>query len=125
MSIAALKYIADLMSRLTIPYAFMRWNEEPDEDYYFVGEYIESPSLTKEENGFQETTVILRGYTRKDWLLLEQAKAKIEANASITAVLPDGSGIAVSYDSGNVVPTGDAEVKSIKINLNIKEWKVN
>ena len=123
MSTAALSYVSNLMGKLSIPYAFMRWEETPPE-CYFVGEYIEVPSLTLEENGYQETTVILRGFTRGSWLLLEQAKAKIEANASKTAILGNGSGIAVFYESGEVVPTGDAELKSIKINLNIKEWKV-
>lgn len=125
MTIAALAYISDMMQSLSIPYAFPRWDSLPPDDYYFTGEYIESTSQTLEENGFQETTFILRGYTRQAWLLLEQAKAKIEATASKTAILSDGTGIAVSYDSGTIVPTGDAELKSIKINLNIKEWKVN
>lgn len=125
MSIAALNYISDVMQSLSIPYAFARWNTKPPDDYYFTGEYIESTSMTREENGYQETTIILRGYTRKEWLLLEQAKNKIEANISKTAILPDGTGIAVFYDFGTIVPTGDAELKSIKINLIVKEWKVN
>lgn len=124
MSIAALKYISDLMQSLGIPYEFMRWNSDPPEDYYFVGEYNEIAMTTKEEDGRQDTTFILRGFTRKSWLLLEQAKAKIEANVTKTAILDDGTGIAVFYESGTVVSTGDAELKSIKINLNIEEWKV-
>lgn len=125
MSEAALKYVADLMESIGIPYDFMRWNSGIPPDCYFVGEYTEVPSDTKEEDGHQETTFILRGFTRKSWLLLEQAKGKIEKNAFKTAILDDGSGIAVFYESSMTVPTGDAELKSIKINLNIQEWKVN
>ena len=125
MSIAALAYIADLMQSMGIPYDFMRWNTEPPDDYYFVGEYIEEPSPTKQESGKQDTTFILRGFTRGSWLLLEQAKAKIEKNCAKTAILSDGSGIAVFYDSATVVPTGDSELKSVKINLTIQEWRVN
>lgn len=125
MSEAALKYVADLMESIGIPYEFMRWNSGQPPDCYFVGEYTEIPSVTKEENGYQETTFILRGFTRKSWLLLEQAKAKIEKNASKTAILSNGSGIAVFYESGMTIPTGDMELKSIKINLKIQEWKVN
>lgn len=125
MSVAALQYIADMMERIDIPYAFMRWDTEPPADYYFVGEYNEVPSMTKEEDGRQDITIILRGFTRGSWLLLEQAKERIEKNAQQTAILNNGSGIAVFYDSAMVVPTGDAELKSIKINLNIQEWKVN
>ena len=130
MSIAALKYVSDLLASLSIPYAFMEWKEKPPEgsnpkEYrYFVGEYIEDTMTTREEDGRQDSTLILRGFTRGDWLLLEQDKETIERNAMKTAVLPDGTGIAVFYDGASVVPTGDAELKSIKINLNIQEWKV-
>lgn len=124
MTIAALEYMKNLLDSIGIPYDFMRWNKTEKPDCYFVGEYIESPSPTREENGYQESTFILRGFTRKDWLLLEQAKAKIEANVAKTAILDDGSGIAVFYDTASPVPTGDAELKSIKINLNIQEWRV-
>lgn len=124
MSEAALAYIANLLNSMGIPYAFREWREKPP-DYYFTGDYLEEPSRTREEIGFQPTTFILRGHTRGDWLLLEQAKAKIEKAAMKTAILPNGNGIAIFYGSASPVPTGDAELKSIKINLEIQEWKVN
>lgn len=125
MSIAGLSYVDNLMNSLSIPYAFMEWKDTLPDDYYFIGEYNEVPSLTREENGYCETTFILRGFTRRDWLLLEQTREKIERHAAKTAILPDGTGIAVFYDAATVVPTGDSELKSIKINLTIQEWKVN
>ncbi len=125
MSIEALKYIGNLMESIGIPYEFMRWNSGIPPDGYFVGEYIEAPSMTREENGYQESTFILRGYTRGTWLVLEQAKEKIAKSIPKTAILEDGSGIAVFYESATVVPTQDADLKSIKINLTIQEWRVN
>lgn len=125
MTIASLAYIDRLMQSMGIPYAFMRWAGETTPDVYFVGEYIESPSLSGTESGHRQSTFILRGFTRGEWLLLEQAKAKIEANGSKTAILDDGSGIAVFYDTATPVSTGVADLKSIKINLNIQEWRVN
>ena len=125
MTEATLAYVKNLMKSMDIPYDFMRWNKEEMPDCYFIGEYFETPSLTREENGYQETTFILRGFTRQEWLLLERAKAKIEANMAKTAILEDGTGIAVFYDSATPVPTNDAELNSIKINLKIQEWKVN
>lgn len=124
MSEAALQYINKLMQDMGIPYALMRWKEKPPDDYYFVGDYIEEASSTREESGFQPTTFILRGYTRKSWLMLEHAKTKIEQAAMKTAILPNGNGIAIFYDSASPVPTGDMELISIKINLKIQEWKV-
>lgn len=125
MSTEAMAFINDLMQGMGIPYAFYQWNTQPPDDYYFVGEYSEIETPEKVECGLQESTFYLRGFTRKSILLLQRAKETIERNISKTAILGNGSGIAVSYDSALIVPTGDAELKSIKINLNIKEWKVN
>lgn len=125
MSMAGLKFVADMMQEIGVPYAYERWNTKPPDDYYCVGEsYTEIPSLTKEENGRQDTTLYLRLFTRGEWLLLEQAKERIEKNCARTAILDDGSGIAIFYESAMIVPTGDADLKSIKINLTIQEWKV-
>jgi hypothetical protein len=124
MRIASLEYVNNLIKSTGVPYRYVRWQTTVPDDYYFVGEYFEAPSTTLEESGGQEATFILRGYTRQDWLLLEQAKEKIEKACAKTAILSDGTGIAVSYDSATIVPTADAQVKSIKINLTIHEWKV-
>lgn len=127
MTIEALQYVGELLESAGINYQFMRWEVGQTgipPDCYFVGEYMESPSLTLEENGFLESAFVLRGFTRGAWLLLEESKAKIEQAVPKTVILPSGAGIAVFYDSAIVVPTGDDELKSIKINLKIQEWKV-
>ena len=123
MSIAALQYVSDLMESISIPYAFGEWKEKPP-DRYWVGSCIEPESLTKDEDGKQDMTVILQGYTEAGWLLLLQDKEKIEKHASQTAILPDGTGIAVSYEGGDIVPVGDSSIVSMKVNLQIQEWKV-
>lgn len=125
MTEATLNYMKKMMQSIGIPYEFLRWNAEKVPEVYFVGEYIEHPSPNRSESGRQENTFILRGFTRGTWMGLEQAKAKIEANACKTAILDDGTGIAVFYDDAKPVPTADATLKSIKINLNIQEWRVN
>ena len=76
------------------------------------------------EDGLQETMFMLGGFSRGSWLALEEAKEKIEKRCAKTVILPDGTGLAVFYDSAMPVPTGDADLKSIKINLTIQEWRV-
>jgi hypothetical protein len=126
MSEEALKFLANLLKSIGIPYKFMRWSSGyPPDGYYFTGDYIEHDSPTLEEDGHQEYTFILRGYTRGERLLLQQAKTKIKKHIATTTILPNGNGIAIFYSTGNHVPTGDGAVKSIKINLNIQEWSVN
>lgn len=124
MRIASMNYLSSLINNTGIPCQYMEWRGTLPETYW-TWEYTESPSMTLKENGYQETTVILRGFTSGDWLRLEEGKETIEKACGRTAILQDGTGVAVSYDSAMVVPTGDAQLKSIKVNLTIQEWKVN
>ena len=124
MTIAALKLISDTLDALNIHYQFGEWSTNPVPDPYFVGEYTESESLTREEDGYQESTFLLTG-TGTSWLTLEQAKGVIENNISKTTILSNGNGIAVFYAGSLIIPVGDVELKRIQINLTIKEWSVN
>ena len=124
MTQSALKVIKDAMADLGIAYSFMEYkgNEYP----YFVGEYTESPQPN--EDGLQETTFLLTGFSRTTWGELESAKAKIKKKfhqSDGLLVTTDEGVVAIFYENGLVVPTGDAELKRIQINLLIKEWSVN
>ena len=125
MRIATLAYVGTLLEGIGLPYAYMEWGDENLPDTYFIGSCLEHLSTTLTENGHQKTTFILRGWTKGSWLDLETYKEQVEKNISKTAILDDGTGVAIFYDSAMVVPTGVAGWKSIKINLNIQEWKVN
>lgn len=124
MTEAGLKYIAGFMDGLSIPYDFMEWKDKPPDDRYFVGESIELTMTRLEEDGQQDSTMILRGFTRREWGLLWKDAETIRKNLPQTAILPDGTGIAVFYAGSAPVYTGDAELKSIKTNLDIMEWSV-
>lgn len=125
MSEDALTFISDLLSSITIDYEFGVFTETPVPDPYFVGEYSETPPVN--EDGMQETTMMLTGTSRTSFFILEEAKKKIRElfiNGK-TAILPNGNGIAVFYSNALNVPTNDMELKRIQINLTIKEWSVN
>lgn len=89
-----------------------------------MGEYLETPTAARAENGHQESTFILRGFTRGSWLSLENAKATAATALPCKAIFPDGSGIAITYDSATPVPTSDGDIKSIKIDFSVDEWSV-
>lgn len=125
MTTEMLKAVKSGMEALGLNYAFMQW--EGDVVYpYFVGEYQEAPPMS--EDGLQEATFILTGFTRGKWLDLEAAKEKIENYfnkiSGKTVIAEDGSAVAIFYENSLVIPTGDAELKRIDINLSVKEWKV-
>ena len=126
MSKAVLKLVSDAMESLGIEYAFGVYEGNPIVYPYFVGEYTETESST--EDGLQETTFMLTGFSRDTWLTLEETKEKIENHfnqvGGMTVITDNGSGVAIFYANSLIVPTGDAELKSIQINLSIKEWKV-
>lgn len=127
MTTAALKTIADAMSALGLEYAFGVYAGDPVVYPYFVGEYTETEPMT--EDGLQNTTFLLTGFHRGTWMELEQAKERIENYfnrvSGKTVITDNGSGVAIFYANTLIVPTGDAELKRIQINLQVKEWKVN
>lgn len=129
MSIAGLKIISDAMESLGLAYSFMRFDVadgEDDPDAYFVGEYQEIEPI--DESGLHETSFLLTGFTQKSWMLLENAKEAISAYfnkvGGHTVIADNGSAVAVFYANSLVVPTEDAELKRIQINLDVKEWSV-
>lgn len=127
MSKNILKVVSDGMAELGIEYEFGEYTKEPIVYPYFVGEYTETEPTT--EDGLQETTFMLYGFSRGTWLTLENAKAKIENYFNKvfgkTVMVDDGSAVAVFYGNALIVPTGDEELKKIQINLQCKEWKVS
>lgn len=124
MTTAALRIISNAMQEMNLAYALGRFSGMADP--YFVGEYQETESFT--EDGLQESTFLLTGSSRAEWLTLETAKEKIENYfnriGGKTVIADNGTAVAVFYSHSLIVPTNDAELKRIQINLNIKEWKV-
>lgn len=129
MSKAALKTIKDSMKEIGINYQYKKWKGHPIYPY-FVGSYQEVP--TPGEDGMQEISFILTGFARSDGkvdgvLQLEDAKEKIENyfNTGNVVTTDSGSVVAIFYENTfGDLPTGDAELEKIEINLTIKEWRV-
>lgn len=125
-----LQLVRNAMQSLKIAYGFGSYSGDAAGNIvypYFVGEYTESPIV--DESGLQEATILLTGFHRGTWEELEAAKAKIEhwfhKVGGKTVMADDGSAVAVFYDSAFIVPKEDAELKSIQINLSVKEWSVS
>lgn len=127
MSKDVLKIISDTMVFLGLEYGFAEYAADPVVYPYFVGEYTETEGFT--EDGLQESSFLLTGFSRGTWLELEEARERIENYfnrvSGLTVITDSGSGVAIFYAHSLVVPTGDAELKKVQINLTIKEWKVN
>lgn len=120
-----LEIIKKDMEALGLNYAYMGWVGKPAYPY-FVGEYQEDDPLN--EDGEQETTFMLSGFSRSSQDELEKAKAKIKkyyGTTGKTVIADDGSAVAIFYSTSSPIPTGDAELTKIQINLKVKEWTVN
>lgn len=116
--------IAAEMCDLGLNYDFMECNTRMIQYPYWVSEPSGSPITT--EDGYEETTVILTGTTNGTWLELEQAREKIQKRfhpiSGLHAPTDDGA-VAIYYNNGFMVPTGEANLKRIQINLQCKEWR--
>lgn len=111
------------LQKIDVPYEFMRWTST-DTDIYWVGEFAESP--TDKEDGYEEATLILTGTTKDRWLALLEHRAKIKDHfPSIGGlrIATDVGTVVIYYENSIPVPTGDANLKRIQVNLRIKMWK--
>lgn len=129
MSKNIMKMVSAAMDELRLEYGFGEYGGNSNGKIvypYFVGEYTETEPTT--EDGLQETTFLLTGFSRGKWLTLEEAADKIrdyfDKVSGKTVITDNGSGVAIFYANSLIVPTGDAELKSIQINLHCKEWSV-
>lgn len=122
-----LTFINMELEKAGVPYEFLEWTQ-PVTYPYFVGEYNElNPTV---ESGECDKNFILTGFSRgkNARLQLEEMREKIETlfpvlNGRI-ATLDSGSVVAIFYGTSFYVPTGEAELYKIQINLSIKLWKV-
>lgn len=120
----ALGYINSRLRAAGLNYHFVRYkygNAGPVYPYY-VGSYKENDA--EAEDGGQEAAFTVTGWTRGEWLDLEQDKATIKSlfpAVGATAILA-GSGVVVSYVRAQPIPTGDPELKRIDITLQVQEW---
>lgn len=121
-----LKFIKEQMDILAVPYEFGEWTSNVQYPY-FVGEITEDEPTT--EDGYEQSTLLLTGFNRGTnnvILGLEEIKAKIKKHFHSIHGLratTDSGAIAVFYGGAFPVPTNEAELKKIQINLIIKEWK--
>lgn len=125
MTIEGLEFINFCLEHLQIPYEFMEWTSELPSTY-FVGEYHEVTPV--DEDGLQESDFILTGITKEKYIELESVKEKIRkyfTPEGFTTILPSGSGIAIMYNDGFLLPSIEEGIHRIQITLKVKEWGVN
>ena len=118
-----LKFINEQMDRIAVPYEFGEWTSRVAYPYG-VGEITEEPIIT--EDGAEQSTLLLTFFNRGKMIDLLEIKEKIKKHFPPIYGLrgdTDGGTIAVFYDGFFPIPSGEADLKKIQINLKIKEWK--
>ena len=118
-----LKFIEEQMDMISVPYELGEWTS-PVVYPYTVGEFTDEPIVT--EDGLEESTLLLTVFHRGTRLAMEEIKATIKKHFDprfgLRAATDSGS-IAVFFDGAFYVPTGEADLKKMQINIKIKEWK--
>lgn len=118
-----LKFIKEQMDMIHVPYEFGEWTS-PVVYPYTVGEITEEPIVT--EDGLEESTLLLTVFHRGKYIDMETVKATIKKHFDPIFGLratTDSGAIAVFYDGAFYIPTGEADLKRMQINIKIKEWK--
>ena len=118
-----LKFINEQLTLLSVPYEFGEWSSAVKYPY-FTGEITEEPITT--EDGLEQSTLLLNGFHRGKYIDLEEIKAKIKKHFHPVHGLrgqTESGAIAVFYGGAFYIPTNEADLKRIQINLIIKEWK--
>lgn len=119
-----LKFISDQMKTIGVPYELNEWTSEIKYPY-FVGEITPDPINT--EDGLEQSTILLTGFSRGNLIDLltvaEKVKRHFPPVYGLRGQTDSGSSIAVFFDGFFPIPSGEADLKKIQINLKIKEWK--
>lgn len=119
-----LKFINEQMGVIAVPYEFGEWSSEIKYPY-IVGEITEEPTMT--EDGRESSTMLLTGFHRGKMIDLLTVMEKIKGHFSpvhgLRGQTDSGSSIAVFFDGYFIIPSGEADLKKIQINLKIYEWK--
>lgn len=119
----ALQFISEQMSLLGVAYEFDTWTSGIVHPY-FVGEFHEDEPTT--EDGAETSYMILTGFHRGKYMVLEEAKNTIKKHFDPIDGLrakTDSGAIAVFFAGAFNIPSGEADLKKIQITLKIKEWK--
>ena len=118
-----LKFINEQMDIISVPYEFGEWSS-PVIYPYGVGEITEYPITT--EDGVEESTMLLTFFHRGKMIDLLEIKEKIKKHFHPIYGLrgdTEGGAIAVFYDGFFPIPSGEADLKKIQVNLKIIEMK--
>ena len=118
-----LKFINEQMGVIAVPYEFGEW-ASPAVYPYGVGEITEDPIIT--EDGAEQSTLLLTFFHRGKMIDLLEIKEKIKNHFHPIYGLrseTDSGAITVFYDGFLIIPSGEADLKKIQINLKINEWK--
>lgn len=120
-----LNTIKSRMNSLGLSYEFGRMTQTPLSYPYWVGEYTEIEGLN--EDGKEESTIILTGFSRGKFLELEKEKSIIKEHFrdGVLYYSEKGSTIYITYARAIPIPQEDDDLKKIQVILNIKYWKGN
>lgn len=115
--------VNDQLQSLGLNYEFGSMTESPPKYPYWVGEYSEPEGIT--EDGKEEPTFILTGFSRGKHITLEQQKSIIKDHFrhGVSVIADTGTVVVIFYGGSLPIPLEDGDLKKCQVNLSIKTWK--
>lgn len=120
-----LAVINDQLEGLGLNYEFGKMTQSPTQYPYWVGDYTEPEGVT--EDGKEEPTVILTGFSRGKFIELETQKATIKEHFrhGVSVITKSGWAVVIFYGGSLNISLEDDDLKRCQVNLSIKFWKGN
>lgn len=119
-----LAVVNEQLESLGLNYEYGTMTASPPTYPYWVGEYSSEPEgLT--EDGKEEPTVILTGFSRGKNIDLENQKTLIKDHFrhGVSVITESGSAVVIYYGGSLPIPLEDNDLKKCQVNLSIKTWK--
>lgn len=118
-----LAVINNELEKIGLNYEFGRMTKTPIKYPYWVGDYTEPEGMT--EDGLEEPTFILTGFSRGRFIELEQQKNIIKDHFKhgVSVITETGAAVVIFYAGSFNIPLDEDDLKKCQVNLSIKTWK--
>lgn len=123
--IEVLKELNKQLESIGLNYEFKEMSKSPPTYPYWVGDYTLDEPLN--EDGMEQSTILLTGFSRGTAMELEEDKALIKDHFKhdVSVITEAGSAVVFSYGGCFTIPQDEFSIVKCQVNIIIKTWKGN
>ena len=115
-----LSVLSDALEEIEVPYEFGEWTRKLQYPYS-VGNFEEDEH--RYEDGYTGGTFTLNVWSRTSNLSLLEIKEKIKKKFEDLRVVQEGTAFFITYEQGELIPSGEQGLYRLRITLKTQEWE--